>query len=684
MQYYTVDHYQYNKLAKLQPCKRPRGNNGGKTKSNPAADIVCAFDIETSKLPDYDHSVMYVWQFAFNHDVIVGRTWDEYEFHLSMIRQNLPEGVKLVIYVHNLSYEFQQLRNIYSFKPQEVFCIESRKILKCEMWGCIEYRCSYLLTNMSLAEAAKKFKVNHQKQSGEDFDYDATRYPWSPLSEEQLKYAIYDVLAVVEVVQALMQRDGDNLNTIPLTSTGYVRRDVKAHTRDIRKYVQGLAPDYDLYRMLKWVFRGGDTHANKMYAGRIVHDVDSWDISSSYPFAMACREFPVQAFARSGAISLEKYHEFVNTRHKAMLLKLEFVNIRLKEYFTPVPYLSRAKCDELPYEGLKCDNGRICEAQHLITCCTDIDFRILESQYKWDNLIIVDSYYSTYGMLPESLRGCVLRYYRDKTELKDVPGREGEYNRAKAHLNSIYGMSVQDPVKLSVLFDEADPFALYHIDATKTAAEVLGENNAKSFTAYQWGVWVTAWARYHLHEAINIVGNDAMLYCDTDSVKYAAAAKPDFTALNAERRRMAERWGAFADDPQGVRHYMGVFEQERSYAEFVTFGAKKYAFRYAGEEDITACRITIAGVAKAKGAEELQRSGGLAALTEGYIFREAGGLEVVYNDRPLGWVEVEGRELYVGVNTCLLPSTYTLSLTDEYSELISECAMKLDFRTKLF
>ena len=37
-------------------------------------DVVSAFDIETSRIPDTEESIMYVWQWAFESDVIVGRT----------------------------------------------------------------------------------------------------------------------------------------------------------------------------------------------------------------------------------------------------------------------------------------------------------------------------------------------------------------------------------------------------------------------------------------------------------------------------------------------------------------------------------------------------------------------------------------------------------------------------------
>lgn len=40
-------------------------------------DIVCAFDIETTYIPEIGQSVMYIWQFQLGEEItIIGRTWE--------------------------------------------------------------------------------------------------------------------------------------------------------------------------------------------------------------------------------------------------------------------------------------------------------------------------------------------------------------------------------------------------------------------------------------------------------------------------------------------------------------------------------------------------------------------------------------------------------------------------------
>ena len=217
--------YKPGTFSSLPTVKRKKGNQGTKTKIE-YKDAICAFDIETTRLPDIEQSIMYVWMFHVKqlNLTIVGRTWEEFDKFLKQIVEELEEN-SLCIFVHNLSYEFQFLQAVYSFSPEEVFAVDNRKVLKCTMYDKhVEFRCSYLHSNMSLAEYTKKMGVAHQKMSGEEFDYNKTRYPWTPLLERELQYCVHDVIGLCEAIETEMLADGDNLYTFPLTSTGYVRR----------------------------------------------------------------------------------------------------------------------------------------------------------------------------------------------------------------------------------------------------------------------------------------------------------------------------------------------------------------------------------------------------------------------------------------------------------------------------
>lgn len=135
----------------------------------------------------------------------------------------------------------------------------------------------------------------------------------------------------------------------------------------------------------------------------------------------------------------------------------------------------------------------------------------------------------------------------------------------------------------------------------------------------------------------------------------------DFSELNKEIQERSERHGAYADDPAGVRHYLGVYEHDATYKRFVTLGAKKYAY-----EDDKGLHITISGVSKSGAAE----MGCLENFKEGFIFRESAGMEAFYNDV---WMEepliIDGHELPISPNIYLSSSQYRLGLTTDYKWL---------------
>lgn len=644
-----------NLIRNAADQKRSRGNAGTKTKRK-YKNLICAFDIETTAIPERESAVMYIWQFQIEDHTYIGRTWDEYLKFLKKIAAELNENEYIVIFDHNLSYEFQFLAGIYEFKSEEVFALEPRRILKCDMLAHFEYRCSYLHSNMSLDMYLSKMGVESKKVHG--FDYKKQRWPWTELTDDEMHYCINDVKGLVQAVKIEMNHDGDNLYTFPLTSTGYVRRDAKRAMHLVSpSYIKGLVPDYDLYCLLREAFRGGNTHANRYYAGHVLTDVKSADRSSSYPDVQCNDIFPVSKFWKVENPTIEKVEELINNG-KAVLFRVVLEDVKVYPT-TFCPYISVDHC--IDSYILSVDNGRVLSAAKVITAITDIDWKIIKTEYSFEKVSVDECWYARYGKLPQVLIDTTISYYKKKTELKNVPGREIEYMKAKAKLNSIYGMMAQDPVKQSVIFSNGK----FHYD-NKSHEELLEASNRKAFLSYAWGVWVTAWARYRLEEGIQMAG-DGFVYCDTDSVKYLGDI--DWTRYNQKRKRASIRSGAAAVDPSGEPHYMGVYEQEESYSQFVTLGAKKYAYTYPGSSD---CHVTVAGVNKKKGAEELTRRGGLRAFVPGFVFYDGGGVELIYNDgADFPYIVDKDHIVEVSRNVLIRDSTYALGLTTEYADLIN-------------
>lgn len=655
----NVDSFNYNMLSDLGIIKKPKNKKGGKDYLN----IVCAFDIETSRLKDIEQSFMYIWQFQFGKDLtIIGRTWKEYFTFLERIADHIRDIAYLVVYVHNLSYEFQFLKGMYAFDKEEVFCTERRKVLKCTMYDCIEYRCSYYLTNMSLDKFLVKYNVENKK--GKNFDYNKVRYAWTELSEEEIEYCINDVKGLVQALYRQLEADNDNVQSIPLTATGYVRRDVKEAMKSYNhKQLKAMLPDPDVYRLLREAFRGGDTIANRFNADEIIDNVDSVDIVSSYPASMLMCKYPMTKFYLE---DIRNFGKLYRSGNKALLFKVIFENIRLASAFEGHSYLSRDKCRDI-IRGTYA-NGRIIRADMLETTITDIDYNIIKRRYKWDNMHILVLYSSRYKMLPLQLRNVIINYYKVKTELKGAEENSDDYlfyMKNKEKLNSTYGMTVEDPAKDTIDFINNE-----FIQRDEPLADLIKKHNKSAFLNYAWGVWVTAHSRKRLADGIDVVthnGRDPLnfIYSDTDSIKYVGDV--DFTAYNDIVQKQALDTRAYAVDNNGEVHFMGVYETEgyKKPNRFKTLGAKKYVL----EDPEKKLHITIAGVNKKKGAIELEK---IENFKEGFIFTEAGGTESVFNDNiDMSYLTLAGKKINITDNVVIRDSTYTLGITAEYRAILN-------------
>lgn len=669
---YSVDNCPFDP-ATYPDAKKPKGNPRN-SKKRTYIDAVCAFDIETSTLPG-DQAIMYVWQMQLEDFTVMGRTWDQFLTYLTELSAMADDRI-LVLWVHNLSFEFSFLQGIYRFAPEDVFAVQSRKVLKCTMYGNIEFRCSYLQTNMSLDMFTRKMGCEVRKLTG-TFDYHKIRYPDTPLDETEIAYCVNDVRSLVEALKIEMSVDEDNIVTIPLTSTGYVRRQAKQAMRTMygfHSWITAQRPDYRLYTVLREAFRGGNTHASRFYSGQILKDVHSIDRSSSYLDVLVNCKFPVSKFRQRPALEFSTLQREIRISHKAAVFRIAFDNLRLIDEFFPCPYLSRDKCREI--KNVLCDNGRVLRADHLETSLTDIDLDIINSQYTWDHVTVWDVYTARYGYLPQVFRDLVNYYYKQKTQLKGIEDQQIFYDKFKNMANSLYGMCAQDPVKDSIVYDWQLP-DLYTL-AGNDPVELLTKSNRKAFLPYSVGVWCTAHARRELQEMIDLAGLQ-FVYADTDSVKYIGQL--DYSECNDRIMKRSISNGAFADDPKGRRHYMGVYELDADYQEFITLGAKKYAYKIDDQ-----VKVTCAGVNKKKGGEELSRRGGLAAFKPGFTFYDAGGTEALYNDHTdMYTVDDKGNPVHITPNVVIKESTYTLGITGEYTKILHsatrlrECLLRNGF-----
>ena len=119
---YTPDTFPFDWFSSLGLQKRGPGNPRSRQKIQ-YWDLLTAFDIETTRLPDIEQSFMYIWQWSFGPEkVVIGRTWEEFKLFLERL-QSILGSSRLVVWVHNLSFEFVYLSGVLSFETDNVFAV---------------------------------------------------------------------------------------------------------------------------------------------------------------------------------------------------------------------------------------------------------------------------------------------------------------------------------------------------------------------------------------------------------------------------------------------------------------------------------------------------------------------------------------------------------------------------------
>ena len=490
-------------------------------------NIPCAFDIETTStiIKGEKFAFSYIWQFGIGLDhVYYGRTWGELLDFLADIQDylQLNESNRLVIYVHNLGYEFQFMRKYFNWV--NIFAVDERKPIKAICDLGIEFRDSYILSGYSLANTAKNLTKHKIAKMVGDLDYSLIRHTKTPLTDAELKYCENDILVILAYIDEQIEQYKD-ITKIPLTNTGRVRSYVgnncyydntnhkksnKGKYMRYRKIMSDLTIDIRSYAQLKAAFMGGFTHSNPYHTGITLNDVGSIDLTSSYPSVMCAELYPMSRPKELQPNSYDELKQLAKTYY--IVLDVKFIG--LKNILGYESYISESKCKTLV--GANINNGRVYEADELSITLTDVDLQIIERVYSWDKIALKNVMGFRKAYLPKAIIESILNLYQDKTTLKGVQGKEVEYLLSKGMLNSVYGMSVTDIVKDNAIYSDDENWDFEKVDIAEEIEKYNGSKNR--FLYYAWGIYVTAYARRNLWTGILAVGND-YVYSDTDSIK---------------------------------------------------------------------------------------------------------------------------------------------------------------------
>lgn len=583
-------------------------------------NVPAGFDIEVSsfyqgeKKPENKRGIMYIWQFGIFNLVTTGRTWREFEVLISMVQKilSLNENRRLVVYVHNLPYEFQFIRKHFDW--EEVFILTERKPVYATTGG-VEFRCSLKLAGgKALANVAKDLQKYKVEKAVGNLDYEQIRTPLTPLTEKELLYCENDIRVILCYIQEKIEQDGD-ITKIPLTNTGYVRnycrKECYSRWKPYRKVMESLTLEADEYSQLKRAFQGGFTHANAHYVGKVLDKVGSHDFTSSYPAVMVLEKFPMaKAEYISNGINESELMELLITR--CCLFDIEIWGL-MPKLFHEHP-ISRYKCPVC--ENAIVDNGRIVMAEHIITTITEQDFFVYTEFYTWDRIEIKNLRTYQKNYLPKNFVQSILNLYEKKTVLKDVEGEEINYMISKNMINAGYGMMVTDPIRDELTYSD-DTF--YTIPKNITEGIDRYNTNIRRFLFYPWGVWVTAYARANLFSGIIEMGDD-YVYSDTDSIKSMNTERHEdyFNSYNAQILQKIEFASQYHNidkslfapyTKKGKQKIIGVWDDEGVYDKFKTLGAKRYLTMKGVQSTEPKYMITLAGSNKEKTREYLVETG---------------------------------------------------------------------------
>lgn len=683
------------------------------------ADIPMSFDIETSSFfirdgkafsneeyldstranpkceTDYVKcGLCYVWQFAIGLDeVFYGRTLAQFAEFLDVLSDKLYD-CRAIIFVHNLSYEFQFIRKFFDWKV--VFALDNRKVMFAETDN-FDFRCSYLLSAKSLAGVSKEIAgvyPQYGKRIG-DLDYSLARHEETPLTQEELGYCEMDVLTVNAYILTQTEIYGD-VTKLPYTNTGRVRKLCRNNCfkdKRYRLFIHDLNVSPLEFKMCRVAFQGGYVHANPLYSSTIQRNVSSYDFTSSYPYVMLSEKYPMSTALE---YPKDKITQEVFNKYCEKYLAIVAVTLKdLKVKPSLMPIISSSKCVVL--KGAKYDNGKVWSAKEVQTVVTNIEYENILKFYDVKEVKLGKCYFYKADFLPKPYIETILDLYEAKTKLKDYKGRddeetlqiEREYMLKKNMLNSLYGMMVFNPIKDNWVYQEEWERVSREIN-DETVEEMNGDNSR--FTFYLWGVFVTTYARNNLFTAL-LEMKDDFVYSDTDSVKVLNHDKHSdyFQRYDGEvvdkllkmcKTLEIDFERCKPKNVKGKEKLIGVWDYEGDYTRFKTLGAKRYLTEKDGKLD-----FTVSGINKRKALPYLmERCNGNDGVFEYfndkmYLPREYTGKSIhSYIDEPMESIVTD----YQGnVKLCrsesgvhLMESDYSLSILQVYADFLKFAQQK--------
>ena len=625
-------------------------------------------------------AVPYIWQFCIDGTCIYGREISEVKKVLNYINKKVS-GHECHLWIHNLQFEYQHIKEHLQIEPDDIFFTEARKPLYFK-WKNLYFRCSYRLTNISLAKWGSNLGI--PKKTG-DLDYYDLYTPLTELSEKNMGYCEYDVIIMYFGIKKYRDQY-KHICYIPLTQTGIVRKDIKAENQKVKGWCGKVAKmqprTADEWKIQNKTYCGGLTLSNPRNTGVVLHDIGSIDKKSAYPFAMLDK-YPCTAFEKSPALPI-----WDDGNHHICLC--EFIDLKARYDITPLSASKRIMMQgavlgggDPDENGIAKNNGKVIFAKRFCIYITEVDKLLIDMYYTYSEYIIHSHYVALSDYMPPHVIKYMLKRYEQKTLLSGIDEEMRMIEKQK--LNSIYGMCGTALIHDSITELENYTYLKKRLDDAQIFMELskLKQNKFKNVLPYSWGIYVTAYQRYYLMEMAHKFDLNKVCYFDTDSIK-ARFDDQDEKIIQAENERIIQ-WTkdrlqkqdipyemSCPKNPAGNREFLGIWEHDAVYKNIKFMGAKRYAYQYEQKDgSLSPVKITIAGVPKS--AANVLKS--VDDLKEGLYFDIFNSRKNLLTYRDGDNPQVTFPDGYKVTQKCacnIRPTSYKLTLTGDYRDLIKK------------
>lgn len=572
-------------------------HTGSKRKGRNNSIVICAFDTETTSVIDSEHKASYVYAWSFDiysngvHYTLLERDIKKLPTLLELVqyvvlKKSKQKNVSILVGVHNLPYDFTFISKLLPIT--KLFAKSKRQPLMFDS-GIFHVVDTLAISGMSLEKTANAY-TKTKKMAG-DLDYTKSRNTKTPLTKKEGRYCVNDVRVVTEYLEYLLNTHGIS-GFFPTTKTSICRRALKEsfiaeypnkdRANEVKDWLMSdMFPtpmkEYDC--LIRYLFRGGYTHSNASKTGYVLKNMKSKDFESSYPSWIAYENFPM---SKPVKVKPNEYESVMKNGKLQWYGVFIFDGITSK---TQHSIESKHKCVSVLNPII--DNGRIKQAESMTVMLTNLDWIIYKKFYDWKNVSCETLWVFPYsGKLPKYVIKPLFNAYTEKTRLKNAGL---DYKDQKAIVNSFYGMMVTTIPSENITYTD------------DWGSEPMEEEERRNYArttllSPYWGIYTTAWARYHLLvDVFHKIGNDAV-YGDTDSCKYINPEKHEDT-FKRFNRKMAKRRYKFCKENGfdiALMGHLGELTDDGTIVNFKTLGAKRYLVLY----DNGNLECTVAGLPK--------------------------------------------------------------------------------------